>query len=395
MNMLTQKTNLQKFVYVLAIISRIIVGAVFVFSGFVKAVDPLGSNYKFIDYFDAFHMPWLDSFALVLAFILSGLEFLIGICLLLFIHHKLSNWGALLFMIIFTPLTLWLALTDPVQDCGCFGDAVILTNWQTFYKNVIILVFLIISFLYRKKFIVWMKKTIAWYITIIVAILITIFSYYNLEHLPVIDFRPYTIGTYVPDKMIIPEGAPADVYEQYFTLRDTVTGKEISVESKIYVKDSTYWGTSSVYKYVSSTDPVLIKQGYVPPIHDFTITSLSGDEITGDVLADTGYYFILVAYDTKKSKIKHQAKINGIYEDAVRDSNKFICLTSVSEDEITAFKEANNIKYEFYLTDPITLKTIVRANPGLVLLQKGTILAKWHSNDIPSYQEIKQKYMAK
>ncbi|HNW69425.1 MAG TPA: DoxX family protein [Bacteroidales bacterium] len=393
--MVKSKNVLKNTVKVLSIISRLIIGLVFTFSGFVKAVDPLGSNYKFIDYFDAFGMPWLNTLALPLAFILSGLEFLIGICLLIGIQNKLAHWGALIFMVIFTPLTLWLALTNPVHDCGCFGDAVILTNWQTFYKNIFILILLIISFVYRNKFKPWVKKPVEWVITVCFAVIITIFSYFNLEHLPVIDFRPYKIGTHIPDKMIIPKGAPADVYEQYFTLRDTVTGKEISVESKVYVKDSSYWGKKSVYKYVSSTDPVLIKQGYVPPIHDFTIESPEGDDITADVLADSGYYFIVVAYDLNKSRTKNQALINSIYEQAVKENNKFICLTSVSTNEISAFKQKNNARYDFYLTDPITLKTIVRSNPGLVLLHKGTILAKWHSNDIPSYSEINQKYMSK
>ncbi|MBP8042567.1 MAG: DoxX family protein [Bacteroidales bacterium] len=389
------KSTKQKFVQLTAVISRIIIGAVFIFSGFVKAVDPLGSNYKFIDYFDAFNMPWLNTFALLLAFILSGLEFLIGVCLFFSIQNKLANWGALLFMLVFTPLTLWLALTNPVHDCGCFGDAVILTNWQTFYKNIFILILVIISFLYRKKFKVWLRPKTGWSIIGAVAILITGFSYYNLEHLPVIDFRPYKTGTYIPDKMIIPKDAPADEYEQYFTLLDTVAGKEISVESKIYTKDSIYWGKTSKYKYVSSSEPRLIKQGYVPPIHDFSIASLAGDDITDAVLTDTSYYFLLVAYDINKSRTDHQTLINDIYSQVIKDGNKFICMTSSSEDEINSFKQANNARYEYFLTDPITLKTIVRANPGLVLLHKGTILAKWHSNDIPAYDEIKKLYLAK
>lgn len=393
--MKNMKSAKQKFVQLTSVVSRITVGAVFIFSGFVKAVDPLGSNYKFIDYFDAFNMPWLNSFALVLAFILSGLEFLIGACLFLSIQNKLANWGAMLFMLVFTPLTLWLALTNPVHDCGCFGDAVILTNWQTFYKNIFILILVIISFLYRKKFKAWLRPKTEWIIIGAVAIIVTIFSYYNLEHLPIIDFRPYKTGTYIPDKMIIPKDAPADEYEQYFTLLDTVAGREIAVESKIYTKDSTYWGKTSKYKYLSSTEPRLIKQGYVPPIHDFNITSLAGDDITDEVLNDTAFYFLLVAYDIQKSRTGNQTLINDIYNLAIEDGNKFICLTSSSEDEINSFKQFNNARYEYYLTDPITLKTIVRANPGLVLLHKGTILAKWHSNDIPAYDEIKKLYLAK
>ena len=388
-----KKKTMKIILRILTIISRVLTGFVFIFSGFVKAVDPLGSNYKFIDYFDAFNLPWLEPVALPLAFVLSGLEFTIGICLVLFIHNRLANWGAFLFMLFFTPLTLWLALSDPVQDCGCFGDAVILTNWQTFYKNVIILLLVSFSFFNRNSFAPWLKIPTEWILSVWVAILITLFSFYNLEHLPIMDFRPYKVGTHIPDKMIIPKGAPVNEYEQYFTLLDTVSGKQISIENKIYVKDSIYWGKSTVWKFISSSEPELIKKGYQPLIHDFTITSLKGYEITGEVLCDTGYYFILVAYDLKKSKIKNQKNINTIYEQAKNDGYEFICLTSVSSDMIDVFKKSNNAQYDFYTTDPITLKTIIRSNPGLVLLHKGTILAKWHSNDIPEYNEIKKQFI--
>lgn len=384
---------MKKTLNLIAIISRILAGLVFIFSGFVKAVDPLGSTYKFIDYFHAFNMSWLEPAAFPLSIALSGSEFLIGFCLLLFIQNKWVNWGALLFMVVFTPLTLWLALTNPVHDCGCFGDAFILTNWQTFYKNIFISAFVIISFSYRNYFTRWIKFKTQWLITAIIAFLITGFSWYNYQHLPVLDFRPYKIGTHIPDKMIIPEGAPANVYEQFFTLLDTVSGKKISIESNQYTHDSTYWKKGTTWKFISTTEPVLVKKGYVPAIHDFSISTLSGEDITQSVLSDTGYYFVLVAYDLKKSKIKHQSEINKLYNQSVADNHKFICLTSVTTSEIEQFKTMYGVAYDFYVTDPITLKTIVRANPGLIILHEGTILAKWHSNDIPDYNNIKVKYL--
>jgi len=379
----------------IAILSRICAGFVFIFSGFVKAVDPLGFTYKFIDYFNAFNMPWLEPVAFTLSIALSGLEFVIGVCLLLFIRNKLANWGALLFMAGFTPLTLWLALTNPVQDCGCFGDAIILSNWQTFYKNIVISVFVIISFVFRNSIKRWMPIKIEWLITAITAILITGFSWFNYQHLPVIDFRPYKIGVNIPEGMIIPEDAPANVYEQYYTLLDTISGKQISIESNIYMSDSSYWKKGTAWKFISATEPVLVKEGYQPAIHDFSISSISGEDITQDVLTDTGYYFILVAYDLKKSEIKYQPEINRLFSQTVADNHKFICLTAVTGSEIEQFKTVHNIDYEFYITDPITLKTIIRANPGMILLNNGTIIGKWHSNDIPGYDKIKMKYLKK
>lgn len=384
---------MNRILSIAAIISRVLAGLVFIFSGFVKAVDPLGSTYKFIDYFHAFNMPWLEPTAFTLSILLSGVEFLIGVCLLLFIQNKWANWGALLFMAFFTPLTLWLAISNPVHDCGCFGDALILTNWQTFYKNIIILLLVIISFIYRNRLIRWIKNRTQWIITAIVAILITSFSWYNYQHLPLLDFRPYKIGTHIPDKMKIPEGAPSDVYEQYITLRDTTNEKEISIESKTYTNDTTYWYKGSKWKYISSTEPKLIKKGYQAPIHDFSIISLTGEDVTQGVLDYTGYQFLLVAYDLKKSSTKHQPKINELYQLAVNNNHKFICLTSVNKNEIVEFKDKWQIQYDYYLTDPITLKTIIRANPGLVLLHRGTILAKWHSNDIPDYNTIRMHYI--
>ena len=182
-------------------------------------------------------------------------------------------------------------------------------------------------------------------------------------------------------------------YEQYFTILDTLSGKQTSIESKLYLSDSTYWGKSTTWKFISTTEPKLIKEGYQPPIRDFSIVSLSGEDITQPVLSDTGYCFILVAYDLKKSKTKCQSKINTLYNQATADNHKFICLTSVSANEIEQFKIKNKAAYDFYLTDPITLKTIIRANPGLVIIHEGTILAKWHSNDIPDYNIIKTKYI--
>jgi len=379
----------------IAILSRVCAGLVFVFSGFVKAVDPLGSTYKFIDYFIAFNIPWLEPAAFPLSILLSGSEFLIGICLLLFIRSRLANWCALLFMAGFTPLTLWLALTNPVHDCGCFGDAIILTNWQTFYKNLIISVLVIISFNNRNSIKIWMPVKAEWSITAISAMLITGFSWFNYRHLPVIDFRPYKIGTNIPEGMIFPEDATANVYKQYYTLLDTISDRQVSIESTVYMNESSYWKEGTTWKFISATEPVLVEEGYQPAIHDFSISTLSGEDITQDVLTDTGYYFVLVAYDLKKSETKRQSEINTLYNQAVADNHKFICLTAVTGSDIKQFKTVNNAAYEFYITDPITLKTIIRANPGLVILHNGTIKAKWNSIDIPGYDKIKMKYLKK
>jgi uncharacterized membrane protein YphA (DoxX/SURF4 family) len=384
------KTKLTK---IIALTSQVVAGLVFVFSGFVKAVDPLGSTYKFTDYFFAFNLPWLEPAAFPMAIALSGLEFIIGICLLFNILKRLANTGALIFMIIFTPLTLWLALTDPVKDCGCFGDAIILTNWQTFYKNVFISGIVIVSFLSRKSTRNHMKPLYQWAAAGTAAIIVTLFSVYNYRHLPLLDFRPYKTGASIPEGMKVPEGAEPNIYEQYYVLRDSSSGKEISLESNQYLSDSTYWRRGTTWKFLSASDPVLKKKGFEPPIHDFSITSEYGEDITQAVLSDTGFCFIVVAYDLQKADINKQAALNYMYRKAVEDNHKFICLTASPSDVTVSFKKSYDIPYDFYLTDPITLKTIVRSNPGVVILRNGIVVSKWHYNDLPEYDAIKRELL--
>ncbi len=370
------------FLEIIEIISRIFVGAVFIFSGFVKAIDPLGSAYKFIDYFVAFGMDWAEPFAFSLAVILSALEFVIGISLFLGIKVKLNSWGALIFMVAFTPLTFILALYDPVQDCGCFGDAIILTNWQTFWKNIIILIPTIIIFISRKKFRAIFNNITNWSIIGAFSIIIIGVSIYCYQHLPFFDFRPYKAGTYIPDGMIIPEDAPHAIYENYIYYKKDGVVKEFTMDN---LPDSTW-------EWVESKS-ILIQQGYIPPIHDFAIYSVEGDDITDLVLEDENYSFILVAYDLKESGTSAHEQINKLAEYCNKNDYLFICLTSSISEDIENFKNLTSATYDFYNMDEITLKTIIRSNPGLVLLKKGTIMGKWHYNDIPAIKELTENYL--
>ena len=193
-------------------ICRILIGLVFIFSGFVKGIDPLGSDYKFTDYFNAFGMSWMNFSALFFSFLLSMAEFIIGICLFLNIKTKLASWGALLFMAVFTPLTLILAIKNPVTDCGCFGDALVLTNWETFFKNIILLVMVLLVFFNRNRFksiFNVLEQSVILTGSIIFMFCIEMYSY---RHLPILDFRPYAVGANITEGMTIPEGAPHDEY---------------------------------------------------------------------------------------------------------------------------------------------------------------------------------------
>lgn len=367
---------------ILDTISRVIVGIVFIFSGFVKAVDPLGSTYKFMDYFDAFSMEFLSFMALPLAIILSTLEFVIGFSLLFGTFKRITAWLLFIFMSFFTVLTFILAIYNPVTDCGCFGDAIIMTNWQTFWKNVFLMIFTIILFNNRNKFEVsWHAKKQSIFISVPVIFSILL-SVYCVKNLPIIDFRPYSIGTYIPEKMIIPDDAPRAEYETTLVYEKDGIQKEFELEN---LPDSTW-------EWVETRNN-LISEGYIPPIHDFTIESLDGTDVTEIVLNDSKFTFLLIAYDLKKTSTKNMKEINELALHAKETGSNFICLTASVQSEIKEFIDKTNAPFQFYNTDEITLKTIVRSNPGLVLIRKGRILGKWHHRNIPDIDNITNDFL--
>jgi uncharacterized membrane protein YphA (DoxX/SURF4 family) len=371
---------------IIRITSRILVGVIFIFSGFVKDIDPMGSTYKFIDYFEAFHLSFLNFIALPLAILLSTGELVIGINLLLGIRVRLTSYALLVFMSFFSILTLFLAIYNPVSDCGCFGDAIILTNWQTFWKNIIILVPTFIVFFSRNKFVPFYLANIEWrmtFIFILSGILIAVYCYRNL---PLLDFRPYKIGANIPENMIIPDNAPADEYKTILVYEKNGIRKEFNTENFPW-RDTTW-------KWVE-TSQILIKKGYEPPIHDFTIITADGYDITDIVISDPDYSFLLIADDLTKSNIKAFKKVNKIAE-ACHDNNNcsFYCLTSSTDEEISTFMDKVKINFEFYLTDEITLKTIIRSNPGLLLIREGNIMGKWHYNNLPAFNASEQNYFS-
>jgi uncharacterized membrane protein YphA (DoxX/SURF4 family) len=367
---------------ILKTFSRLFVGIVFLFSGFVKALDPLGSTYKFSDYFTAFNIGFLEPLAFPLAILLSAAELLIGFCLVTRLRMKYTSWLVLIFMAIFTPVTLVLAINNPVTDCGCFGDAITLTNWQTFWKNIILLVFTLVVFIQRKNFKKQYEPLVEWLLAGSFFMAIIAFSVYSYQHLPVLDFRPYKIGVNIPEGMTIPEDAEPNIYETILIYEKDGIVKEFTEEN--YPWQDTTW------KWVE-TKSVLIQKGYEPPIHDFSITSLEGFDITDEFLQYEGYSFLIVAYDLSKSDKEALKELNDIALAADEKNIPVYCLTSSTEEEIDAIRSEIPLAYNIYTADEITLKTIIRSNPGLVMLNDATIIGKWHCNDLPEAETFKEE----
>jgi len=379
---------------ILFVILRVLAGLIFVFSGIVKGVDPWGSGIKLEDYFLAFGWDWMLPFAYFLGSILNAAEFLIGFCLIFGIRVKLASIGALIFMLIFTPLTFYLAIANPVSDCGCFGDAIKMTNWETFYKNIIIFTIVIFVFIRRKRFKPWMTVKAEWVGALAGLLIITGVSWYSYAYLPLIDFLPYKTGNHIPSLMKIPEGMPSDKYEQFITLLDTTSNTNIDISVDMYSNDSSYWGEGTKYKYISISEPRLIQKGYQPPIHDLTMVSVEdGTDIVDEVINDSSFSILMISYKLSKASTSNIDEFNEIAEYAKSKGYRYICMTSSTDEEISAFMNDFNPVYPLYLADETTLKTIIRSNPGLVLLKGGVVKAKWSHNALPSVEKLENKIL--
>lgn len=352
---------------------RIILGLVFIFSGFVKAIDPLGTTYKFQDYFEAFggFFVHLSPLALILAIALSTLELVIGLSLLFQIKLKLISWLSFIFILIMLPLTLYIAIKNPVTDCGCFGDALIISNWATFYKNVVLFILILLIVIFHKKIHNLFLPGVEWVIILIFILCAVGLSIYSYRHLPMMDFRPYKTGVNIPKAMEIPKGKPVDKYDTKLIYEKDGVQKEFTINN--YPKDSTW-------KFVDQKT-TLISKGYEPPIHNFTIANMEGADVTDSLLTDTGVSYLVVMYDVSKASKSGIDKAALLYDNAKANGDKFYVLTGSTDEDISNLEKKMNIKLPFYHTDPITLKTIVRSNPGFVKIENGNIIQKWNWRD--------------
>jgi len=356
-------------------VCALLLGGVFIFSGFVKAIDPLGTCYKITDYIEAFDLTSLvPSFLpLMLSVALCMLEFTVGVMLLLRVRRKLSSFLALVMLIVMTPLTFYLALTNPISDCGCFGDALVLTNWQTFGKNVVLLMAAVVVNLDREGLYKFFAPTKDWMVSLWAVIFIMGVAMYCLYYLPLIDFRPYKVGVNIPEAMAIPEGAKRSVFDTRFVYEKDRKQQKFGLDN---LPDSTW-------TFVEQ-EIVLLQKGYEPPINDFTLLNTEmSEEVTEELLANEGYTFLLVVHRVEEANDSDTDLVNEVYDYSVEHGYAFYALTSSPEDEIEEWRERTGAEYPFLIGDDVMLKTVVRSNPGLLLLKQGTILNKWPHTEIP------------
>lgn len=356
-------------------VCRFVLAIVFIFSGFVKAVDPLGTMYKIEEYFEALGLPSLAYSVLpfILSIIIALLEFCLGLYLLFGFRRRLSTTLALIFLSIMTILTLWLAIANPISDCGCFGDAVVLTNWQTFWKNVVLLLAAIVTFKWGNLIIPFVTKRFDWLVELYSLLFIGSIMFFSLRDLPIFDFRPYHIGANIREGMSIPEGKEPPVVETYYLMEKDGKKKEFTAAN---FPDSTW-------TYVDSEMRVL-KKGYEPPISHFSISDLeTGANITDEILDNEGYVFLLVAPQLADASEVSIDLINDLYDYCLEYDYPFYCLTASSDKDVADWQERTGAEYPFASMDDVVLRTIVRSNPGLVLLKHGTVVNKWSVNNIP------------
>ncbi|MDR1698753.1 MAG: DoxX family protein [Prevotellaceae bacterium] len=362
--------------------ARILFGIVFIFSGFVKAIDPLGFAYKIKEYIEPLGVEWFSYFALPVAVGLCALEFVIGACVLMGFKSRLMGLLSILFMAVMTPLTLYVAIFNPVTDCGCFGDALVIGNWETFYKNIVFSAFAIIIFVWHKEIKpVFKSEKLQFISAAFVTLTILAFSAYCLYYLPIIDFRPYKIGNNIIEKMSIPEGAPKDEFEPAtFIYAKDGEEREFTLQSGDFPDSS--------WTFVrQGREQKLLKKGFEPAIRDFVIESAEMGEVTDWVTGNENYLFLLAVPFVEKASTRNYEEINRIFDFARENGYDFFAVTASGSEDIEAFRAKTGAAFEFFNADEKIIQAMIRANPGLILLKNGTVYGKWSHNRLPSFDK--------
>ncbi|QQR97305.1 MAG: DoxX family protein [Sphingobacteriales bacterium] len=375
-------------------IVRYLVGALFIFSGVVKAIDPAGTAIKMEEYFEVFatYVPKLEFLwhffaqqALIIATIMIVLEIILGITLILGIWKKFTLGSLVAIIIFFTFLTWFSAKTGKVTDCGCFGDFIKLTPTQSYHKDLVLCVLILILVIGAKHIKQLFAARIGIVIFSVLAILTLLFTFRNIYYEPIKDFRPYTIGTSIPKCLELPPNAKKTITEMVFVYKNKQTG-EVKRFNNTFPEDLDNW------TFVDREDKV-IQKGDEPKCKDFAIKDANGNDNSASFFEEEEYIFFIICPNIKKTSVSGFDKLLPVCKAAEKDNRYVFILSGSLLEEVESFKQKNKIPYEVYTTDETPLKTIMRSNPGLLILKKGKIVAKYHYNEVPDYQKIKKEIL--
>ena len=363
------------FYTMLTNISRVVLALVMVLSGFVKAVDPQGTMYKLQEYADAFSVSlfsadWLLFFAVILA----AFEFLIGVFLFMGVYRKFIAFVVFMVFLLFTPFTLYIAMSDIVSDCGCFGDAIGLSNKASFLKNLFLLLLSFIVFLGRRRFVVNLTSKNRWAAVLFSVFYIAIVEAVSIYFVPVIDFGNYAIGN---DLRELVQGEN-DTYKVVMTF-------EKDGEQRDFEQDSL---PDETWQFVENR-LVLVSEGEKAVIDDFSILDWENDyDVTENILADTGIVCIIVSEFLEEASVGRVDKINELYDYCLEHELLFIAATSSDEDNIELWRKRTGAEYPIYWADNILLRSMMRANPGVLLLRDGVVVGKWNVWNMPDAEQM-------
>jgi uncharacterized membrane protein YphA (DoxX/SURF4 family) len=360
------------------------VGTFFIFSGYIKLIDPLGFSYKLTEYWQVFNLPFLEPLSFSQSCFITCFEVILGVALLLGLELFWTTLFLLLMIVFFLFLTWYSAYFNKVTDCGCFGDFMHLKPWETFWKDVVLVIMILPLFIFRNKISGWWdnKKKLTATLVGIAIIGFASLQYVCYNHLPIHDFRAYKIGTDISQAMKVPDDAPQDVYETTYIVNNLKTNKKQNMTTAEYFK---IWKDTLTYD-VDSSFSKLIQEGYHAPIHDFDLTLPSGTNVTDSLLNINGNHFFVIMYDAQKTDATKIERFNNLYNECKAKGISFVALMSGAG--VENFVQQNKVQFPYVYCDGTALKTMIRSNPGLILLNKSTVKNMWHANDVTTLNNL-------
>lgn len=354
---------------------RILVGVLFIFSGLIKANDPLGLSYKMDEFFEVLHLHFLIPLSLAFSLMMNAFEIIAGIAVLLGYRMRIFSLLLLLLIIFFTFLTGFALFSGEIRECGCFGDCIKLTAEQSFWKDVILLVMIVVIFIYRKQIKPLFSNKTTGVLMIIGVLIPVIMQWYTLAHLPIVDCLPYKVGNNIPEKMKAPPGSKPDVYK-------TVLIYEKDGKQQKFTEENYPW-QDSTWKYVDRKDELVQKGDAEPAIKDFILTDFDGNNQTTSVLTETRPVYLFLVRDVKEAGKGWEGKMKTLQQQWSEGKIVIYGITSSNKEAVEQFSKERGTGFPYLQMDGTAIKTAGRSTPCLILLENGTIKGKWHYNDIP------------